>query len=225
MFNHPKRYETRDAVGGYVCRILYLPVEYVQEILDHLNDLALPSLWDEVGDIDVETTVDMMQSVIDDMAVRRCVLTIGDVYQTARSSLPSWALACDGATYNRVDYPDLYAALDAVYIVDADTFTVPDLRDRVPVGSGSSYGVGDEGGEADHTLTVSEMPSHNHSYEYHIHATGLDVEGAGVPDLSSSPPLPAFFPTTGNKGGDQPHNNMQPYHALRFAIIASEPMP
>ena len=39
----------------------------------------------------------------------------------------------------------------------------PDLRDRFIVGAGNSYSVGSTGGEATHTLTVSEMPSHNHS--------------------------------------------------------------
>jgi len=40
----------------------------------------------------------------------------------------------------------------------------PDLRDRFVVGAGSSYSVGATGGENIHTLTVAEMPSHNHTY-------------------------------------------------------------
>ena len=40
----------------------------------------------------------------------------------------------------------------------------PDLRDRFIVGAGSTYKVKDTGGEATHTLTVNEMPSHNHGF-------------------------------------------------------------
>jgi microcystin-dependent protein len=39
----------------------------------------------------------------------------------------------------------------------------PDLRDRFVVGAGGEYGKGDRGGEATHTLSVGEMPSHSHA--------------------------------------------------------------
>ena len=38
----------------------------------------------------------------------------------------------------------------------------PDLRDRFIVGAGSTYSVGATGGEASHTLTEDELPSHTH---------------------------------------------------------------
>jgi microcystin-dependent protein len=38
----------------------------------------------------------------------------------------------------------------------------PDLRDRFIVGAGGSYSVGDTGGSNSVTLSVSEMPSHQH---------------------------------------------------------------
>ena len=39
----------------------------------------------------------------------------------------------------------------------------PDLRNRFIVGAGSTYSVGNTGGEASHKLVVSEMPSHSHT--------------------------------------------------------------
>lgn len=54
----------------------------------------------------------------------------------------------------------------------------PDLRDRFIVGAGSSYSVGDTGGEATHTLTVSEMPSHNHSATLSLSGLSTSSDGA-----------------------------------------------
>jgi len=91
----------------------------------------------------------------------------------------------------------------------------PDLRDRFVVGAGSSYNLGDTGGEATHTLTVDEIPSHTHNYEK-ITSYG----GSG------------FYETTGNigaiwgsvsttaTGGGQAHENRPPYYALYFIMKA-----
>lgn len=39
----------------------------------------------------------------------------------------------------------------------------PDLRDKFIVGSGASYAVGNTGGENTHTLTLDEIPEHEHN--------------------------------------------------------------
>ena len=58
----------------------------------------------------------------------------------------------------------------------------PDLRDRFIVGAGNEYDVGDTGGEASHTLTIDEMPSHNHygstSSETHSHSGSTSTDGS-----------------------------------------------
>ncbi len=53
----------------------------------------------------------------------------------------------------------------------------PDLRDRFIVGAGSSYGVGNIGGEATHALTTAEMPSHNHTFTGASHTHTLNLSG------------------------------------------------
>ena len=70
----------------------------------------------------------------------------------------------------------------------------PDLRDRFIVGAGSSYGVGNIGGEATHTLTTAEMPNHNHTFtgKSHTHTlnlTGLTCSEAGEHNHTVSVPL------------------------------------
>ena len=83
------------------------------------------------------------------------------------------------------------------------------LEDRFLLGAGTTYTAGDTGGEAEHTLTIDEMPSHNHPYAYNgqlsntgtqsVRLVAYDRQNAytGTPD--------------GYRGGDQPHNNMPPY--------------
>jgi len=138
-------------------------------------------------------------------------------------------LPCDGSTYLREDYPLLYEALDPFFIVDADTFTVPDLRVKFPFGADAvDYPLGQTGGEIEHTLTGLEMPEHTHDNAPHAHTES--VASATVGAAITGVPVPSAFPSVGltsfesisiNPAGEsQPHNNMPPYYALNWAIVA-----
>ena len=63
-------------------------------------------------------------------------------------------------------------------------------------------GIGETGGEKEHQLTESEMPSHNHNYTRV--SGGYGGGGLNVDGSTSTVP-------TSLAGGDQPHNNLQPY--------------
>ena len=86
---------------------------------------------------------------------------------------------------------------------------VPDLRDRFIVGAGSGYAVDATGGAATHTLTVAEIPSHNHGTNPNNPATMTVGDGAyNIPQYGGS----------NNTGGGQAHNNLPPYYALAFIM-------
>lgn len=148
---------------------------------------------------------------------------IGTITPYVTAVPPQGFLECDGSTHLREDYPDLYALLDTAFIVDADTFRTPDLRGRTVIGAGSGTGltprsVDAQGGEETHTLTVGEMPSHQHN-EYLLQ----DLKRLGLNELANivfGNPIPNPLFQTDFAGGDEPHNNMQPFTALKYGVCA-----
>ncbi|MGP6360950.1 DUF859 family phage minor structural protein [Streptococcus dysgalactiae subsp. equisimilis] len=68
---------------------------------------------------------------------------------------------------------------------------------------------GKTGGEKSHRLTNQEMPSHSHGFN------GNKMVGNGFGDapanVTASGGWFQLHPKTGSEGGDQPHNNLQPY--------------
>src|SRR5210317_2190722 len=78
-----------------------------------------------------------------------------------------WA-QCDGQLLPINQNQSLYSLLGTTYGGDGrTTFALPDLRGRMPVHPGNGPGLsdrrlGEKGGAEDATLTVAEIPSHNH---------------------------------------------------------------
>lgn len=137
-------------------------------------------------------------------------------------------LPCEGSTYNRVDYPLLYEAIDAEFIIDADTFRVPDLRDKFPLAAGDNFPIGTEGGEETHVLSVAELASHSHNSSPHAHSEITAIPS--LADLGTGAPVPSATVGAGltgfetvsidSTGASEPHNNMPPFVAIRWAIVA-----
>ena len=94
---------------------------------------------------------------------------------------------------------------------------------RVPVGYGATgtdvngasiaqTSIGSTGGEKDHTLSISEMPVHNHSLTT-IRVNTNAFGGVAFYDRGSGG---TNTQVTDNKGGGGAHNNMQPYIVTLF---------
>ena len=94
----------------------------------------------------------------------------------------------------------------------------PDLRDRFVVGSGNSYSIGNTGGSNSVTLSVNQIPSHNHQ----VLAEGASGWGPNHNWIGGNRYW-AYNPgwTTSNTGGGQSHENRPPYYAVAFIIKIS----
>src|ERR1044072_3443598 len=112
------------------------------------------------------------------------------------------------------------------------TFALPDLRGRVSNSSGqapvlSSYDLGQVGGTESETLTINQMPSHNHiANATSGDGTSSKPEGRFVANSGTSTiyadaiaqSVPLGVQTIGNTGGSQPFSTLQPYLTLNYCI-------
>lgn len=111
----------------------------------------------------------------------------------------------------------------------SDKFFLPDLRGRMAIGAGRGVGLtyryrGTIGGEENHTLTTSELPSHRHSIslrnsdsisgsaQYVIGGTGASVNAVLSTDLLPNSGV------TDLTGGGEDHENMSPYIVTNWII-------
>ena len=91
------------------------------------------------------------------------------------------------------------------------------IKDKFLLSAGDTYSSGSEGGEAAHTLTVAEMPSHNHSLSDPIDKNNIKLgyeTGDANWALTKRAASYDYTLTTNNTGGGAAHNNMPPYIAV-----------
>ena len=164
-------------------------------------------------------------------------MPLGTVLPIATESVPEGWMLCDGREIAIEEYQGLYDLIGTTYgagdsafwaqvFFPATTFNIPDLRGRTIIGANDMGGeqsdvltihqasAGDVGGEEMHKLTEEEMPSHSHDLPkqesssccgngfYYRTNVNYAVEPYAVTEA----------------GGDQPHNNMQPYMALNYMM-------
>jgi len=151
-----------------------------------------------------------------------------------------WAL-CDGQLLPINQNQALFSLLGTTYGGDGRVnFALPDLQVRAPMHMGNGHLLGERGGEIAHTLSITELPTHNHFASAadvtaaagnpgrvpgptkalaQAHAAtsngavAVNIYGTGIENEQQFAPG-----AIGNTGGSQPHINQQPYLTLNFVI-------
>lgn len=210
--------------------------DFISIVTGALEELTFLWNFEQYGSLTPQQTVDLLTPMFNAFCFKQGICRmIGEIIPFAGSSSPTtnW-LPCDGASLLRSAHPDLFAVIGTTYgSVDGSHFNVPDLQGRVPIGAGtgsglSTYTLGQTGGEETHVLTTAELASHAHSDTGHAHTevTAIPAVGAALAGV----PIPAAVPGVGvtgvgnanisASGSNTAHNNIQPYLAINYFIVA-----
>lgn len=156
-------------------------------------------------------------------AVNYLLPQIGDYKLAAYTDAPndSWML-CNGEAISRTDYAELFAKIGESYGVGngTTTFNLPNWKGRFPAG----YDPGDSdynaltsaksGGTKMNTLTVGQLPPHNHPFVDNTIGTGgpnnYATGGAATNQDNNK--------STGDTGSGDPIENRPPYLPVNWLI-------
>jgi microcystin-dependent protein len=152
---------------------------------------------------------------------------VGEIRMFAGNFPPAGWMFCEGQTLPISENETLFQLIGTTYGGDGEsTFSLPDLRGRIPIHQGNGFILAEIGGSEEITLTVNQIPQHNHTL------IGSSVNGTQANPannfLSSSTVIQAYIEETpaagmapnsiGPFGGSQPHTNFQPYLCVDFII-------
>ena len=150
-----------------------------------------------------------------------------------------WAF-CNGQSMPISQNAALFSLLGTFYGGDGQVnFNLPNLQARVPIhmgtAPGGTYNLGQAGGEAAHTLSVGEIPSHNHPAFGSNSVLNTGSPANGYWGDGSTLGLMRYSPgaisvgmagnAIGQAGGGQPHPNWNPYLVLNYIIALTGTFP
>jgi microcystin-dependent protein len=154
---------------------------------------------------------------------------VGEIRMFAGNFQPAGWLFCEGQLLPISENETLFQLIGTTYGGDGQsTFALPDLRGRLPIHQGNGFILAETGGAEEITLTVQQIPAHNHA----LLATTNNASGTApqnqVPAASSevtvtpygtdAPPTTLQASSLSPVGGSQPHTNFQPYLCVNFII-------
>ena len=155
---------------------------------------------------------------------------VGEIRMFAGNFAPAGWMFCNGALLPISENETLFNLIGTTYGGDGqETFALPNLSSRVPVHQGNFQGtpflLGELSGTETVTLTLNQIPAHNHLPQAQS-ANGTQASPANgfwadsaVAAYAGATPDTAMNPAEiGPTGGSQPHDNMVPFLAVNFII-------
>ena len=170
---------------------------------------------------------------------------LGEIRMFAGTFAPSGWRICDGSLLQIRQNTALFSLLGTMYGGDGrETFAIPDLRGRFPMGTGApNYGgnnvmPGSVGGRREVGLQVINLPAHSHSINVSTEKgdtddpTGSVIAVGETPDLykiksfNKKTPNATLSPSTVSPAGQGlPVNVTNPYTGINFIICVQGAFP
>lgn len=162
---------------------------------------------------------------------------IGEIIISGFNFAPVGFALCNGQLLSIASNTALFSILGTTYGGNGQTtFGLPDLRGRTAISQGqgpglSPYQLGQQSGQENHTLTLNQIPAHNHAMQGN---SGDGTQASPVNNFFAGPGADRDLfwynnantgttvnmnpGATGLSGNNQPHNNMQPYLVVNYCI-------
>jgi microcystin-dependent protein len=139
-----------------------------------------------------------------------------------------WA-SCNGQLLPINQNQALFALLGTTYGGDGRVnFALPDLRGRSPLHHGPTTTLGERAGAEHVALGLAQLPGHAHGLQGCSELANANAPGLALPAAkgrgganryaAGGDSAPMHADAVSRQGGNQPHNNMQPFTALHFVI-------
>ncbi len=152
---------------------------------------------------------------------------VGEIRLFAGNFAPAGWMFCDGQLLPISENETLFNLIGTTYGGDGQsTFSLPDLRGRVPVHFGSGTILAETGGAEQVTLTTQQIPAHGHSFMASADPANSPNPAAHVlaetlsttPYFAGPPGVPLAPQSVLPVGGNQPHDNLQPFQCINYII-------
>jgi len=156
----------------------------------------------------------------------------GSMLMWPTATAPTGFLLCNGQTASRATYAALFAIVGVLFGAGdgSTTFTLPDYRDRMPIGAGTTYTAAITGGSKDavvvshtHTASVTD-PGHTHQQAATVPNQGIDGSPFSSANAGYSTSVVTKTNTTGisvtndSTGSSGTDANLPPYLGIFFII-------
>ncbi|WP_257164791.1 phage tail protein [Bradyrhizobium sp. SRS-191] len=167
---------------------------------------------------------------------------LGEIRLFGFPRVPDGWLACDGSSQSISTFDALYAVIGTTYGGDGvQTFNLPDLRGRVPIGQGTppggaTYVLGQLAGEDEHLLITNEMPTHSHALLGSTTVANTPTPGPSAllgtattgnlyAPSADAGTYEVMAPCLAAAGQSVPHNNIMPTVVGNYCISISGVFP